>query len=202
MTITKKTCEEIWHCYREIETAEQLLIDVENVTADVRHKHDEPKLKDVFGNRRDLELGLPTGENSKRLFRVPWTIAKYVIEAHVAAKKKELAECQIKAKMELDSGLKFDSDHEDNTAQIDTTNAITPFGRALRNMRFVKGMRLFDMAEKINFRFSHLVAIEAGREPIPDGFIELLIEKVTMSTDEITTLRTAANETRSQEVMK
>ncbi len=103
--LSKKICEEIWHCHREIETAEELLADVEKVIQknhENRHTQShEEKLKDVFGREKDLELGIPCGENSKRLFRVSYELAVPVIKAHMAAKKAQIAELNEMAKIEM-----------------------------------------------------------------------------------------------------
>ena len=65
--ITKDTCVAIWSAYREIEAGEQLLADMakerERTLAD---KH-APTLRDAFGRVRQLQLGIPSGENAHRL---------------------------------------------------------------------------------------------------------------------------------------
>ncbi len=103
--ITKETCENIWHCYREISVANELLADVEKEIERRAQpwKHEPPHIKDYAGREAMLELGVPSSENGKRLFRVPWVLARPVIMAHIAAKQKELVEFQIKARMELDA---------------------------------------------------------------------------------------------------
>ena len=105
--LTKEICEKIWHCHREIEAALNLLADIEIVIKENKdrladHKHEE-KLRDVFGRCRDLELGVPSGENSKRLFKVSYDLAVPVVKAHVANKKAELAELNERAKLEIES---------------------------------------------------------------------------------------------------
>ena len=103
--LTKEICEKIWHCHREIEAATNLMGDVkeaikENKDRLADHEHDE-KLRDVFGRRRDLELGVPSGENAKRLFNVSYDLAVPVIKAHIANKTAQLAELNERAKLEL-----------------------------------------------------------------------------------------------------
>ena len=56
---------------------------------------------------------------------------------------------------------------------------LTPFGIALRKLRVEKGLRLFDLAEKLGQSTAFLSAVETGRKPIPDG----LVFKVTRALD-------------------
>lgn len=107
--ITRETAERIWIAYREIETAEKLLTDMAKEREDQfrweqdKGKH-EPTLKDAFGRRRHLQLGVPSGENSHRVFDVSPQLAESVIKAHIANKEKELVEAQESARMELMTG--------------------------------------------------------------------------------------------------
>lgn len=81
MPVSAHTAMQIACAYREIETAEKLLSDI----ADVATPREAPDIRDAFGRRaRGLELGVPSGETSRRLFDVPWTLAKPIIEAHIA----------------------------------------------------------------------------------------------------------------------
>ena len=92
------TATDIVMAYREIETAEKLLADI----VETKKRHDEPDIRDAFGRRQNgLQLGVPSGESSHRLFHVSWSMAKPVIEAHIAQKKAELSALNEKAKMEL-----------------------------------------------------------------------------------------------------
>lgn len=105
--ISKETCEEIWHCHREIETAENLIVQIEELIKKNKENYHarqhEQKLKDVFGCERNLELGIPCGENSKRLFRVSYDLAVPVITAHIASKKARIVELNEIARLELGS---------------------------------------------------------------------------------------------------
>lgn len=93
------TAMDIAMAYREIETAEKLLADIE----ETRKRHDEPDIRDAFGRRQNgLQLGVPSGDTSQRLFTVNWSMAKPVIEAHIAQKKAELSALNEKARAELD----------------------------------------------------------------------------------------------------
>jgi hypothetical protein len=102
--ITKETCELIWHCYREIEAGENLLADIKETIDKNWHNNDAQKLKDVFGHGRDLQLGIPNGQASHRLFSLSFTLAEPVIRAHIANKRAHLAELQERAKVELSGG--------------------------------------------------------------------------------------------------
>ena len=42
--ITKKTAERIWHCYREIETSDKLLIDLDNAKKEDQYDPHAEKL--------------------------------------------------------------------------------------------------------------------------------------------------------------
>lgn len=100
--ITQETAAKIWSCYREIETSEGLLKDLKDGLKKNRHyeKH-APVLKDAFGAERHLQLGVPSGENSHRLFGVQPELAVSVINAHIANQKAKLVEYNEAAKIEL-----------------------------------------------------------------------------------------------------
>jgi hypothetical protein len=101
--ITQETCAAIWGAYREIAAAEKLLADMkeerEKPFSD-RDKH-APTLKDAFGSRRHLQLGIPSGENGHRLFQVSPMLAEGVIRSHIAQKQAELVEANERARLEL-----------------------------------------------------------------------------------------------------
>lgn len=102
--ITKDTCVAIWSAYREIEAGEQLLADMakerERTLAD---KH-APTLRDAFGRVRQLQLGIPSGENAHRLLDVSPVLAESVIRAHIENKRAELVEANERARIELHAG--------------------------------------------------------------------------------------------------
>lgn len=98
--ISIETATDIAITYREIETAEKLVADVRETV----QKRGEIKadLRDVFGRSRDgLELGIPSGDNSRRLFNVPYGLAVPVIEAHIAACRAKLVILNEKAATEI-----------------------------------------------------------------------------------------------------
>lgn len=99
--ITRDTAMDIALAYREIETAEKLLADV----TEARNRHVTPDIRDAFGRHQDgLQLGVPSGNMSQRMFNVPWSIVKPVIETHIAHHKARLAVLSAKASEELSEG--------------------------------------------------------------------------------------------------
>jgi hypothetical protein len=101
--ITKKTAERIWVAYREIESGEKLLEDM----ARERDRYDvdehAPTLQDAFGRARHIQLGVPSGENSHRLFQVSPVLAESCIRAHIEHKRVDLVEANEVARMELEA---------------------------------------------------------------------------------------------------
>ena len=102
--ISKSVCEQLWHCHREIEAGEKLLADVSELAEQNRlartNNQDEKALKDVFGRDQMLQLGIPSGENSHRLFQVSYDMAAPIIRTHIANKKAQLAELNEIARIE------------------------------------------------------------------------------------------------------
>lgn len=104
--ITNETLERIWHCKREIEAGNKLLTDMAEVLKQEEERCNrlsktEPTLRDAFGRRRHLELGIPSGEGGHRIFQVSPILAESVIKAHIANKTAELAEATEQARIEL-----------------------------------------------------------------------------------------------------
>jgi hypothetical protein len=97
MIISKEVARRIWAAHQEIEAAGRLLDDLRRSLA----RGEEPNPLDVFGRRRNYQLGVPSGENGHRLYDVEPTLAVYIIEAHIAAKQKDLAEACVIARIEL-----------------------------------------------------------------------------------------------------
>ena len=93
-----ETARVIAFAYREIEVAEKLLTEISN-TIDRRTA---PDIRDAFGRQvGGLELGVPSGDNGRRLFNVSWELARPVIEAHIAQQKAIIASLSEKARIEL-----------------------------------------------------------------------------------------------------
>ena len=101
MILSKETATDIALAHREIETAESLLKQITETIKD----QESSDIRDAFGRRVDgLQLGIPSGRDSHRLFHLDWTLAKPVIEAHIAQQKAVLKLLCEKAEAEL-SGL-------------------------------------------------------------------------------------------------
>jgi len=99
--ITRDTAAKIWNAYREIETAENLLNELQEIKKKNGIDKNAPSLSDAFGRRKDFEFGIPMGDNGHRLFKVNPSLAESVIKAHIANKKSELAEANEQARIEL-----------------------------------------------------------------------------------------------------
>ncbi len=101
--ITQETAAAIWQAYREIEAAKKLLADMKAEREKPFASEDKyaPTLKDAFGRRRQLQLGIPSGENSHRIFDVSPVLAESVIRAHIASKEAEVVEANERARIEL-----------------------------------------------------------------------------------------------------
>ena len=102
--ITQETAAMIRNAYREIEAAEKLLADMEKESKSIDHDKHAPSLKDAFGRKRHLQLGIPSGENGHRLLNVQPTLAESVIRAHIEHKRAELMEVNERARVELLGG--------------------------------------------------------------------------------------------------
>jgi hypothetical protein len=104
--ISRETCEKIWHCWREIETGQKLLEEINNRLEEAKKwDRNVEKLKDAFGRERNLQLGIPSGENAYRLYDVQYELATSVIRAHIASKEALLKQCQEEAVLELQAYL-------------------------------------------------------------------------------------------------
>lgn len=96
--ISKQTATDIALAHREVETAEKLLEEIQSAIKN----HEEPDIRDAFGrSQHGLQLGVPSGSNSQRLFNVPWALARPVIEAHIANCKSQLTALNEKARHEI-----------------------------------------------------------------------------------------------------
>lgn len=96
--LSRETATDIAVIYREIEVAEKLLADVKEALKD----EEETDIRDVFGRRRRcLDMGIPNGEDCRRMLNVPHELAVPVIEASIAHHRARLAALNEKAKAEL-----------------------------------------------------------------------------------------------------
>ena len=99
--ITQETAARVWTCYREIAAAEKLLKDMAEAFDKWQNDKHAATLKDAFGVRRQLQLGVPSGENGHRIFDVDPLLAQSVIRAHIGKKQAELVEANEQARIEL-----------------------------------------------------------------------------------------------------
>lgn len=104
--ITQETAALIYSAYREIEAGQKLLDDMKAIREREHLNKTAPTIKDAFGNRRHLQLGIPSGENSHRILDVSPVLAESVIRAHIENKRATLAELQERARIEMDSTLR------------------------------------------------------------------------------------------------
>jgi hypothetical protein len=100
--ISQKTASRIWECYREIAAGEKLLSDLAEAAKAQWGADHAPQLSDAFGHRRDLQLGIPSGDNCHKLFGVGPALAKSVITAHIGSKRAELVAVNEQARIEVD----------------------------------------------------------------------------------------------------
>jgi hypothetical protein len=95
--ISKDTAIDIACSYREIEVAEKLLAEITEALG----RREIPDIRDGFGRTQGgLQLGVPHGTSGHRMFNVPWTLAKPIIEAHIAHHKCALMALNETAKIE------------------------------------------------------------------------------------------------------
>ena len=98
MAISSETARDIALAHREIETAEKLLSEI----VETRSRHEEPDVRDAFGRRKGgLQLGVPSGQSSHRLFDVPWSMCQPIIEAHIAQQRVRVEALSRKAMIEM-----------------------------------------------------------------------------------------------------
>ena len=84
--ISAKIATDIALAHREIANATKLLGEISDQWSKLSNR--EMDLRDAFGRRIDgLTMGVPTGENSHRLFNVPWRLCRPIIEAHIAEQR-------------------------------------------------------------------------------------------------------------------
>lgn len=97
--ISKTTAMDIALAYREVETAEKLLEEI----IEARSRHETPDIRDAFGRLQGgLQLGIPYGKDSLRLFNVPWEMCRPIIEAHIARQRSLLSTLTEKARIEME----------------------------------------------------------------------------------------------------
>ena len=96
--ISKELCVKIFNAYREIEKAKDLRDGIDEA---LRKAEDvEPTFSNAFGDRVGLQLGVPSGPNSHRLFGVSPSLCKELINKHIEIMTDRLAELHAENKEE------------------------------------------------------------------------------------------------------
>lgn len=101
--ISSGTVERIWKCQREIAIGKSLLEEMKRIVENMRRDDHPERIKDAFGRERDLQLGIPSGENCHRLLNVSPALATSIIRTHIANKEAELVEANEQARIELET---------------------------------------------------------------------------------------------------
>lgn len=96
--ITFQTAYDIANTHQEIERAEKLLKD----TQEALSRRQQPDVRDAFGRSQPgLQLGVPSGDNSVRLYQVDWSLCVPVLTAHIGKLRAKLAALDEVARTEL-----------------------------------------------------------------------------------------------------
>lgn len=96
--IRQSIAQSIALAYREISVAEDLLKQI-SPEAERREGID---IRDAFGRpHKGLQLGVPSGESSHRLYNVPWSMARPIIEAHIFQQRALVATLTEQAAIEM-----------------------------------------------------------------------------------------------------
>jgi len=106
-TITQDTAISLAYAHREIQTAQKLLDRILNA----RDSKEGVDFRDAFGRRRELHLGIPSGDTATQLYNVSPALAEYVIVAHIARKESEVVALSWKALMEVNGTVPTDEEH-------------------------------------------------------------------------------------------
>ncbi len=98
---SKESAMDIALAWREVEVAEELL---RKIIEEIDRGR-TPDIRDAFGRLQNgLQLGVPSGENGHRLFNVPWSLCRPVIETHIAMQRAKIGALTEKARIELAGG--------------------------------------------------------------------------------------------------
>ena len=84
----------------EIEKSQKLINDMAEVLSRDSEKQ-APTLNNAFGEKKGLMLGVPSGNDSHRLFDVNADLSIKIIEKHIEEKQARLIELMAIAKIEL-----------------------------------------------------------------------------------------------------
>lgn len=106
--ITRPTIEKLWKCLREIDAAENLLLEIAKREEEIQAKADREMrtARDIKATDRGYtyQLGIPTrfGDDSGHtLYHVSSDLAEACIKSHLAQKRVELLNLQLIAKVEI-----------------------------------------------------------------------------------------------------
>ena len=98
--ISQQTAYQIACAHQEIERAEKLLKDTQAAIS----RHATPDIRDAFGRGQGgLQLGIPSGENSHRLYMVDWNLCVPVLTAHIGQTRAKLVALNEVARSEIDA---------------------------------------------------------------------------------------------------
>ena len=98
--ITQDTAYQIACLYQEIERAQKLLDQVQESVS----RRQAPDIRDAFGNRQGgLQLGVPSGDNSRSLYMVDWSLCVPVLKAHIGQIRARLEAMNELARAELET---------------------------------------------------------------------------------------------------
>lgn len=96
--IKAETARSIAIAHAEIDVAKKLLEEISEAIG----RNTIPDFRDAFGRHQaGMELGVRCGENGRRLFNVPWKLARPVIEAHIAEQRAIISALNDLARSEL-----------------------------------------------------------------------------------------------------
>lgn len=99
MPISKETAQRIALAYREVEVGQDFL----DTIKEAMDRREVPDIRDAFGRRQGgLQLGVPSGHSSHRLFDVDWSLAQPIVEAHIAQHKAIIVALSETARTELE----------------------------------------------------------------------------------------------------
>jgi transcriptional regulator with XRE-family HTH domain len=74
---------------------------------------------------------------------------------------------------------------------------ITPFGIVTRKLRLDKGLRLLDLAKKLNLSSSFVSAVETGKKPLPAGYVDSVVKALGLTRAEALELQRAADRSKT-----
>lgn len=95
--ISRDTAAQIAYAYDEIKAAKEIMAVIEEGAK----RGIPPDFRDTFGNRRNLQLGVPSGSTGHRLMDVSYKLAKIIIKAHIREKEAQIEALCANAVLEM-----------------------------------------------------------------------------------------------------